>query len=103
MAKMGVSNAIMDCLLLLLDNADATQYHARLTESNGHAPVACRTASHEDFGQHYLRTKKLNGKRRRSPMLRRLGGFMLAHVFWIHVEPRGVEPVLLLVVEVGRK
>ncbi len=28
---------------------------------------------------------------------------MLAYVFWIHVEPRGVEPVLLLVVEVGRK
>ncbi len=28
---------------------------------------------------------------------------MLAHVFWIHVEPRVVEPVLLLVVEVSRK
>ncbi len=28
---------------------------------------------------------------------------MLVHSFWIHGEPRGIESVLLLVVEVGRK
>ena len=28
---------------------------------------------------------------------------MLVYIFWIHVEPRCIDPVLLIVVKVGRK